>query len=379
MSAPGGRATHVVAALRTPFGRRSKSLAGVHPVDLLSELLIAAVARSGVAPDHINRLIVGCVEKAGEQGFNIARTAWLTAGLPADVACSTIDAQCGSSQEAFSVAHAMVAGGQADVVIAAGVECMTRVPMATTFTSGPGDPIPPSFLDRYPFPNQFDSAEQMAAQWGIAREDCDDLAVMSNRRALAWGASPDADTQLHPIGLLRRDENPRETTPEVAASLDLLAPQGVHTSATASKMADGASAVVIVAEEVVIRLGLDSLARVVDSTLVGVSPNAMLTGPITATRKLLAKQELSVADIDHFEINEAFASVVLAWAAELDVSLDRVNPTGGALAHGHPLGATGTALVGKAVHELVRSGGRRALVSMCCGGGLGTGTLLERP
>ena len=363
----------VVSAVRTPFGRRGKAFAEIHPADLLGPVLVAALERGGVPAAAVARVVAGCVEKSGEQGFNIARTAWLAAGLPDATACTTVDTQCGSSQEAVSLAHAVVAAGQAEVVVAAGVESMTRVPMGHTFVSGPGDPVPPSFLARYPFPDQFTAAEEMAARWGVTRADCDALAVRSNTRALAARGAP----HLVPVAGLADDESPRETTAEVIAGLDLLSAGGVHTSATASKVADGASALVLASGLAVDRLGLTPLARIVRSTLVGVSPQAMLSGPIDATRALLEAERLGVAEIDVFEINEAFAAVVLAWAADLQVDLHRVNPAGGALAHGHPLGATGAALVGKAVHELARRGGGRAVVSMCCGGGLGTGTLLE--
>lgn len=368
-----GRPTFVVAAARTPFGRRGRSLAAVHPVDLLGAALLAVLERSGVPAGEVQRVITGCVEKTGEQGFNVGRTAWLAAGLPIGVACSTVDAQCGSSQEALSTAHALVAAGHAEVVLAAGVESMSRVPMATTFTAGPGDPVPASYLSRWPFPDQFEAAERMAVDWGISRDACDALAVRSNTRALAAPSS-----ELLMLAELSADENRRETTAAGVAALPSLLPAGVHTGATASKVADGASAVVIASEAAVARLELRPLARVVRSVLVGVSPEAMLSGPMAATRRLLEEEALSVADVDHFEVNEAFAAVVLAWAAELKVDLEQVNPSGGALAHGHPLGATGTGLVAKAVHHLLESGGRRALVTMCCGGGLGTGTLLER-
>ena len=368
----------VVAAVRSPFGRRGGGLAGLHPVDLLGSILGALAERSGVDPATVGQVVGGCVEKAGEQAFNVTRTAWLSAGLPSAVPASTIDAQCGSAQQAFTAAYALVAAGIVDSAVACGVESMSRVPMATTFTSGPGEPISPSFLERYPFPDQFASAEAIAASWGVTREDCDALALRSNARALAARDAGHGAAGLAAVAGVVADETIRVAPPEKLAGLPTLRDGAVHTAATASKIADGAAALLLMDADRAAADGVAPLARVVDSVLVGVEPDQMLTGPIPATATLLTRNGLKIEDIDVVEINEAFASVVLAWAAETKVDMDRVNPNGGALAHGHPVGATGAGLLVKAVHELRRIDGSLGLVTMCCGGGLGTGTLLQR-
>jgi acetyl-CoA C-acetyltransferase len=289
-----------------------------------------------------------------------------------------VDVQCGSSQEAFTLAYALVAAGLVEVAVAAGVESMSRVPMGYTFTSGPGNPIPPSFLERFPMPDQFASAERIAAKWGVTREDCDALAVASaTRAAAAWEQARFAGQIVAAHGL-ERDECLRVTSSESVAALAPIAPGAVHTAATASKIADGASAVLLMSARRAEVLALTPKVTVRDSALIGVDPSLMLTGPIDVTEMLLQRNNFSATDLAVVEINEAFASVALAWAAEFDVDPARVNPNGGALAMGHPLGATGTGLITKAIHELERIGSGHALVTMCCGGALGTGTLMSR-
>jgi acetyl-CoA C-acetyltransferase len=346
----------IVAAVRTPFGRRGGGLADIHPADLLGAVQTAVLERSGVDPGSITTVIGGCAEKAGEQGFNIPRTAWLAAGLPPSVPAVTVDAQCGSSQEASRLGTALIASGQADLVLVCGVESMSRVPIGHTFFSGPGNPIPQSYLDRYEGPDQFASAEQMAKRFGISRAACDELAAASNERAAAaWNAGAFDDQIVR----------------------EPLAPGAVHTKATASKLADGAAAVILASPRRAARDRLPALATITDSLLVGVEPELMLSGPLKVTPQLLRRNQLSMSDIDHWEVNEAFASIVLSWMEDTGADFDRVNPLGGAIAHGHPIGATGVGLLTKAAHALSFGEQRSAIVTMCCGGGLGTGTLLQ--
>jgi acetyl-CoA C-acetyltransferase len=385
----------IVEAVRTPVGRRNGALSGVHPVDLLARVQRELVERAGVDPAQVGQVIGGCVTQVGEQTFNIARNAWLTAGLPASVGATTIDAQCGSSQQAASLAGALIASGAADLVVACGVESMSRIPLGASARPDLrlGSPIPESYFAQHTYTNQFEAAELIATKWGVSRADADELAVRSQALAAqAWAEdrfatqlvaveAPVLDGERHPTGettLVQRDEGLRPTTVESVSGLRPVLEGGVHTAATASQISDGAAAVLLASRAKADELGLTPLARVVDSCLVGVDPVLMLTGPIDATQLLLARNDLTLADIDVVEINEAFASVVLAWASELGSDLEGVNPNGGAIALGHPLGGTGAVLLTKAVHELQRTGGGRALVTMCCGAGLGTGTLLER-
>jgi acetyl-CoA C-acetyltransferase len=330
------------------------------------------------------------------QAFNIARTAWLTAGLPLETAATTVDAQCGSSQQAADVAYALVAAGVVDVAVAGGVEVMSRVPMGSNVAKpmDVGRPVPKSYFERYEYTSQFEGAERIARKWGITRADADAFGLRSQQLAAqAWEQdrfgtqvlpldAPDLGEDGKPVGTthhVARDEGLRDTTAEGLAGLKpVMGDDGVHTAGSSSQISDGASAVLMMTSEKASELGVTPIARIVDTCLVGVDPVLMLTGPIDATRHLLDRSGLSVDDIDLFEINEAFASVVLAWERELKGDLDKVNPNGGAIALGHPLGGTGAILITKAVHELQRTDGQRAIVTMCCGGGLGTGTLIER-
>jgi len=386
----------IVEAVRTPVGRRNGGLAGVHPGDLLAHALSQVVTRSGIDPAHVGQVVGGCVSQVGAQSFNITRTAWLAAGLPMSVAATTVDTQCGSSQQATNVASSLIGAGVVDVAIACGVENMSTVPIGSNSSKklGFGVPIPKSYFGVYEFTSQFEGAERIADHWSITRADADDYALRSQTLAAqAWEQdrfgtqvapldAPDLDDEGKPTGTthrVERDEGLRETTLEKLASLKPVArPDGVHTAGSSSQISDGAAAVLMMTAERAAELGLTPMARVVDTCLVGVDPVLMLTGPIDATRHLLDRNSMTMADIDVVEINEAFASVVLAWARELNVDMDIVNPNGGAIALGHPLGATGAVLTTKAVHELHRTDGNNALVTMCCGGGLGTGTLLQR-
>ncbi|MCU1376530.1 MAG: acetyl-CoA acetyltransferase [Actinomycetia bacterium] len=383
----------IVEAVRSPVGKRNGGLSTVHPIDLLGAVQRAAAERSGIDPAAIDQVIGGCVDQVGEQAMNVTRTAWLTAGLPLTVAATTVDAQCGSSQQATNLATALVAGGVADVAMGCGVESMTRVPMAANTKSGPGKPINRGYFAHYEFTSQFEGAERIAKQWGITRDDADRFGVSSQERAARAWAEGRFDTQLQAIDApvlgedgkptgetttVARDEGPRDTTLESLANLKPVLDGGIHTAGSSSQISDGAGAVLLATAERAAELGLRPRARIVDTCLVGTDPVLMLTGPIDATRKLFARTGLTIDDIDVVEINEAFASVVLAWAEEIKPDLAKVNPNGGAIALGHPLGGTGAILLTKALHELERTGGRYALVTMCCGGGLGTGTIIER-
>jgi acetyl-CoA C-acetyltransferase len=386
----------IIDAVRSPIGRRNGGLAGVHPADLLSRVLAALVERTGVDPAEVGQVIGGCVSQVGEQSFNTTRTAWLTAGLPMQTAATTVDTQCGSSQQATNLATSLVSSGVVDVAIACGVESMSRIPIGANSSKklGLGVPIPKPYFGRYEFTSQFEGAERIAERWGITRDDCDAFGLTSQQRAArAWEddrfagqivsiEAPDLDDDGNPLEsthLVERDEGLRTTSLEVLAELKPVARDGgVHTAGSSSQISDGAAAALVMSAAKAEQLGLVPRARVVDTCLVGVDPVLMLTGPIDATERLLSRTGLSIDQIDVFEINEAFASVVMAWAREVGADLERTNPNGGAIALGHPLGATGVFLLTKALHELQRAGGDRALISMCCGGGLGTGTLIER-
>lgn len=336
------------------------------------------------------------MSQVGEQSFNVARTAWLAAGLPLETAATTIDTQCGSSQQATNLATSLVGSGTVDMALACGVEVMSRIPIGANSSKklGLGVPIPKTYFEQYEMTSQFEGAERIADKWRITRDDADRFGLASQQRASqAWAEgrfdgqyitveAPDVDEDGTPTGTTHdvdRDEGLRETSIEKLAQLKPVAREdGVHTAGNSSQISDGAAAVLLASEQKADALGLTPRARVVDTCLVGVDPVLMLTGPIDATQRLLERTGLSIDDIDVFEINEAFASVVLAWAKEVGADLDKTNPNGGAIALGHPLGGTGAFLITKALHELDRVGGRYALVSMCCGGGLGTGTIIER-
>jgi acetyl-CoA C-acetyltransferase len=384
----------VVEAVRTPLGRRNGGLASVHPADLLGIAQRAAIERSGIDPGAVGQVVAGCVSQVGEQTFDIARTAWLSAGFPIEVAGTTVDAQCGSSQQATNLAAALITAGVVDVALACGVESMSRVPLGVAVSQGPGRPLPKSYFEHFDYATQFEGAERIADKWGISREDCDRFGFQSQQRAqAAWAEgrferevvavdAPDLGEDGKPAGTthhVERDEGLRETSLEALAALKPVAREdGVHTAGTSSQITDGAAAVLLASASRAEELGLRARARVVDQCLVGVDPVLMLTGPIDATQRLFARTGLTMDDLDTIEINEAFASVVLAWEKEVHPDPARVNPNGGAIALGHPVGCTGARLVTTALHELERIDGRYGLVTMCCGGGLGTGTILER-
>ena len=386
----------IVDAVRTPIGKRNGGLSTLHPAQVLATVQQAIIERTGIDPAVVDQVIGGCVSQVGEQAFNVTRTAWLSAGLPLTTAATTVDTQCGSSQQATNLATALVGSGVVDVALACGVEAMSRVPIGAAGNKafGLGIPIPPTYFGRYEMTSQFEGAERIADKYGITRADTDAFGFASQQRAArAWAEdrfsgqyitvdAPDrnedgslADT-FHTVS---RDEGLRETTVEKLASLKPVGREnGVHTAGNSSQISDGASAVLLMTEEKAAALGLKARARIVDTCNVGVDPVLMLTGPIDATQRLLARTGMSIDDIDVFEINEAFASVVLAWQKAVGADPAKTNPNGGAIALGHPLGGTGGFLITKALYELERTGGKYGLISMCCGGGLGTGTIIER-
>jgi acetyl-CoA C-acetyltransferase len=388
----------IVEVGRSPIGRKKGALSSAHPAELLGQVISEVLRRAKVDPAIVGQVVGGCINKVGAQAFNVTRTAWLTAGLPADVACSTVDSQCGSSQFAVNLAANMIASGAEDVVLACGVEIMSLLPIGSDAIAGAqagmGKPITRKYRERYEFTSQFEGAERIATKYGITRDDTDRFGLESQLRAARAISEGRFDSQIIPVEVpilqengertgqnrtVTRDEVPRQTSLEALAALKPVArPDGIHTAGSSSQVADGAAAVLLMSETRARELGCRPRARVAETCLVGCDPVLMLEGPIPATRKLLKRAGINIGDIDVFEINEAFASVVLSWARTLGPDMARVNPNGGAIALGHPLGATGCGLVTKAVNELERTNGRRAIVTMCCGGGLGTGTLIER-
>ena len=371
----------IIDAVRTAVGRRNGTLAGVHANDLLGAVQRAIIDRSGIDPAGVDQVVGGCVQQIGAQSGNVARNAWLAAGLPLAVPACTVNVQCGSSQEATMLAHGLIGSGLAGLAMSCGVETMSNIPMGSTVADAAfGAPRAGTYADVYEPTTQFQGSDRIARKWDITRADTERFAATSQQRAaIAWEQDRFAG-QIVAVNGFDRDECMRATTVEGLAGLRTNLPDAdaVHTAGTSSQIADGAGAVLLASPERAAELGLRSRARIVDSVLVGSDPELMLTGPMPATRKLLARTGLSLADIDVFEVNEAFASVVLAWAKEVGADMAKVNPNGGAIALGHPLGGTGTILLTKALYELERSGGRYALISMCCGGGLGTGTIIER-
>ena len=382
---------YIVEAVRSPIGRRGKGLAGLMPADLLGAVQTAALERSGIPAEKVGQVIGGCVSQVGEQSFNIARIAWLSQGLPEEVAATTVDSQCGSSQQATSMGAAMVASGMEDIVMTCGVEMMSRVPLGSNMKDAV--PMGESYMSHYQPTSQFQGAAMIAEEYQITRADTDAFGLKSQQNAIrAWEEgrfdrevtpieAPVLNEKFEPTGETRtisRDEGLRETSLEALAALDPVPGQEIHTAGTSSQVSDGAAVVIMASRKAVDELGLKPRGRIVASTLVGVDPVTMLKGPIPASRKVLDQAGLSVEDMDTFEVNEAFASVVLAWEKALNPDPKKVNPNGGAIALGHPTGSTGARLITTALHELERTGGRYGLIAMCCGGGLGTGTIIER-
>jgi acetyl-CoA C-acetyltransferase len=385
------RDVYIVEAVRSPIGRRRGDLATLHPGDLLGAVQKGALDRRGIDPARIDQVIGGCVSQVGEQSFNIARCAWLSQGLPLEVPQTTIDSQCGSSQQATTLGMALVGSGMADVALSCGLEMMTRVPLGANMQGG--SPLPKSYFGRYAFNSQFGGAQMIGEEFGITREDTDRFGLRSQELAIAaWDAghfdaeivpieAPVADKEGNLTGenqIVKRDGGLRQTSLEKLAALEPVKGQTLHTAGSSSQVSDGAAALILASEEGARGLGVEPRARIVSSIIIGVDPVTMLKGPIPATEKVLKETGLQIDQIDTCEVNEAFASVVLAWMKACNPVEERVNPQGGAIAIGHPTGATGARLLTTALHTLERTGGRYGLVAMCCGGGLGTGTIIER-
>ena len=381
----------IVEAVRTPLGRgnqKNGDLRDVHPVLLGAHVLREVTGRVGLDPSLVEDVIFGCVSQTGEQGINVARQAVLTAGFPVDVPATTVDRQCGSSQQALHFAANLILSGVCDITIAAGVESMSRVPMGSTVIQGPGSPFPPELLEEYNLVSQGLAAEMVAEQWHIDRDAADRFAVRSQQRAAAAQAEGRFDSEIAPVvvgangdgHVISQDQGIRgSTTMEVLAQLQpSFKPDGIMHAGNSSQITDGAAAVLLMSRSRAEQLGMRPRARVAAQTVVGVDPVTMLTGPIPATARVLQRAGLRIDDIDLFEVNEAFAPVVLAWAQEHHPDMERVNVNGGAIALGHPLGASGARLMTTLLHELERRDARYGLETMCCGGGLGTATLVDR-
>jgi acetyl-CoA C-acetyltransferase len=381
----------IVEAVRTPIGKRNGWLAGLHPAVALGAVQREVIARAGVDPQQVEQVIGGCVSQGGEQASNIARYAWLHAGLPETAGVTTVDCQCGSAQQATHFVAGLIATGTIDVGISCGVEMMSRVGLGAAVYGGPGVPRPDDWsID---LPDQFTGADRIARDFGITRQDLDEFGLRSQQKAArAWAEdrfksqivpveAPVLDEAGGPTGQTRvvdRDQGLRETSLEKLSSLKPVLDGGLHTAGTSSQISDGAAAVMLASADKARELGLTPRARIVAQCLVGDQTYYHLNGPVAATRRVLDKAGMAIGDIDLFEVNEAFASVVVNWSRQHGVDMDRVNVNGGAIALGHPVGSTGARLITTALHELERTGGTTALISMCAGGALATGTIIER-
>ena len=387
----------IVDAARSAVGRKKGALGLVHPTDTLGQIINKMLERSSVSSESVDQVIAGCINKLGAQGMNVARTAWLSHGGAERTPCITIDSQCGSSQEAVHLATSLLKSGMASCTVACGVENMTRLPVgsdAVGLDKNLGKPVARSYFEHYEFTSQFEGAERMAEKYQITREDSDEFGLQSQERAKAAVDGGYFESQIIPLEIpkfddkgnrleetyiFKKDEIPRDTSLEALAGLKPVAREdGIHTAGTSSQIADGASALLMMTESKAKELGVTPLAKIVDAELVGCDPVLMLEGPIPVTERMLTKTGLDINDIDVFEINEAFASVVISWAKSVGADMSKVNPNGGAISLGHPLGATGCFLTTKAVHELHRTNGKYGLIAMCCGGGLGTGTIISK-
>jgi acetyl-CoA acetyltransferase family protein len=388
-----GREVVIVEAARTPIGRGHPEKGyyrNTHPNELLGKAFSAVIERAGIPADAVEDVITGCVQQIGEQSFNVGRNAWLQAGLPMETPATTVDRQCGSAQQAVNFGAALVGSGVHDVVIGGGVEHMGHIPMGVTFNfvDTVGSPWPDELMARYNLVPQGISAEMIADKWEIPRSELDELGLRSHQNAAR--ATEEGRFERETIPMTVRMNGSEETVvadqgirPDTSLeALSGLKPafkeDGKVTAGNSSQISDGAAAVLLMTREKADEYGLKPRARVLDQTTVGVDPVIMLTGPIPATRKLLDRNSMTMNDIDLIEINEAFASVVAAWRRELEPDMDRVNVNGGAIALGHPLGSTGARLITTLLHELERTDKEVGLVTMCCGGGLGTGTLIQR-
>jgi acetyl-CoA acyltransferase len=378
----------IVDAVRTPVGKRNGWLREQHPVKLGAHAIKAAMERAGITPEQVDHVIFGCVSQVSEQTFNIARNVTLEAGLPIEVPATTVDFQCGSSQQAVHLAAAMVASGQADVVIAGGVESMTRVPMGSSLAND-GQPFTDFIMEEYNMVNQGIASDEIAAKWGISRAELDDLGYQSHMRAAKASEAGYLQREIAPIEGTDKDGNVFTVTHDEGfranASREKMndlqpafSPAGVTTAGNSSQISDGAAAVVIMTADKAKELGLKPRAKIVASVTVGSDPHLMLTGPVPATKKALERAGLSMSDIDVFEVNEAFATVVKMWEKEMQPDMEKVNIFGGAMALGHPLGCSGARLMTTLLNALEVSEGKYGLQTMCCGGGMATGTIIER-
>lgn len=377
---------YIVDAIRTPVGRRKGGLASTHPVDLAAVPIRAALERTGVDSEEFDEIILGCIDQVGPQAFDIARTSWLAAGGSEAVPGTTIDRQCGSGQQAVHYAAQAVMSGTSDLVLAGGIQSMSSIPLgwANTATNQLGFPNPfagsEEWGKRYGDQeiSQFRGVELMAERWGFTRDDVETFAAESHRRAIAAWEAGVFDEEIVPVGDVVRDEGPREPNRAKMSELDPIVPGGIHTAASASQVSDGAAAVVIASANAVEKFGLNPRARIHHLSARGDDPVQMLTAPIRATRRALERSGMTLEDMDAIEINEAFAGVVLAWARELEPDMAKVNRRGGAIALGHPIGATGARLMTTLLHTLEQTGGRFGLQTMCEGGGQANVTIIER-
>jgi len=370
----------IVEAVRTPIGKRGGWLSGLHATETLGAAQRATVERAGIDPELVEQAIGGCVTQAGEQGSNVTRQSWLNAGLPWQTGATTVDAQCGSAQQATHLIGGLIAAGAIDVGMSCGVEAMSRVPLGANIPEGFGKPRSDSWT--IDMPNQFLAAERIATRRGITRADVEALGVSSQAKARqAWDEGR-FDREVvpvqTPVGLITKDQGLRDTTLEALAKLKPVLPDGVHTAGTSSQISDGAAAVMLMDADRAKALGLTPRARIVTQALVGAEPFYHLDGPVQATDRVLQRAGMKIGDLDLFEVNEAFASVLLSWASVHNPDMDKVNVNGGALALGHPVGSTGARLITTALHELERRDASTALITMCAGGALSTGTIIER-
>ncbi|AHH96759.1 steroid 3-ketoacyl-CoA thiolase [Kutzneria viridogrisea] len=364
----------IVAAVRTPIGKRGGWLSELHAAELLGAAQRAVVERAEIDPVLVEQVIGGCVTQAGEQSNNVTRTAWLHAGLPQQAGCMTVDAQCGSAQQSTHLVAGLIAAGAIEVGIACGVEAMSRVPLRAAV--GDASPRPDSWsID---LPNQYLAAERIAERRGITREDVDRFGVASQVRAARAWSEDRYRAEVVPVAGVSRDQGLRETSLDGLARLKPVLDGGVHTAGTSSQISDGASAVLLTSAERARQLGLRPRARILAQCLIGAEPYYHLDGPVQATERVLARSGMKIGDLDLFEVNEAFASVVLSWSAVHRPDPELVNVNGGAIALGHPVGSTGTRLITTALHELERRDASTALITMCAGGALATGSILAR-
>ncbi|UGT59684.1 steroid 3-ketoacyl-CoA thiolase [Nocardia asteroides] len=381
----------IVEAARTPIGKRRGQLSGLHAAELLGAAQRGILEKAGVDPGLVEQVIGGCVTQAGEQSNNITRVAWLNEGLPWQAAATTIDTQCGSAQQAAHLVAGLIATDAIEIGLACGVEAMSRVPLGANVGENAGPRRPDSWT--IDLPNQFEAAERIAKRRGITRADVDEFGARSQRlAALAWAegrfdrevltvTAPEVDKEGNRTGqtlTVNRDQGLRETTAEGLAALKPVLDGGIHTAGTSSQISDGAAAVLLMDQAAAERAGLRPRARIVTQVVVGAEPEFHLDGPVQACARLLEKSGMKIGDLDLFEINEAFASVALSWARVHEPDFDKVNVNGGAIAIGHPVGSTGSRLLTTALHELERTGGSTAMVLMCAGGALATGTIIER-